>query len=151
MTGVRPSEEGDAESLAPRLRAADVAEIEAAGIESPIEALRHGFAHSMQPLTVVVDDEPAAMFGVVRECNHDIGRIWLLGTDGLFSVRVKFARQSRPWLAHVARPFRVVTNYVDMRNEVHVRWLRWCGARFTGIENRGPRGLPFLEFYWRQT
>ena len=149
---VRPSKTGDAESLAPRLREADLNEIEAAAGVEPVEALREGFLNSVQPLTVVgVKGEfeyPIAMFGVVKE-SSDIGRIWLLGSEDIFKIKTNFIRQSKAWFRHVSEPFKVVTNIVDMRNHVHIRWLRWCGVRFCGVDKRGTKNIPFLEFYWR--
>ena len=149
---VRPSRHGDAESLAPRLRDADIDEIAAAAGVQPVEALRQGFEKSLQPLTVVCTEGgveyPIAMFGAVRESN-EIGRIWLLGSDDIFKIKTDFIRQSRAWFRHVSLPFKVVTNIVDMRNHRHIRWLRWCGVRFCGVDKRGPKSIPFLEFYWR--
>lgn len=145
---VRPSIKGDADLLASRLRRADLDEIEASGPYLPVEALQLGMEASLQPLTAVGDGKPIAMFGAVRE-TPDIGRIWLLGSDDIFSVRFRFLRESKSWFKHVASPFKVVTNVVDMRNTKHISWLRWLGVKFCGIENRGPKGLPFLEFFWR--
>lgn len=147
-TYVRPSSKGDAEALAPRLRKADIDEIEASGPYLPVEALEIGMQASLQPLTAVGDGKPIAMFGAVKE-TQDIGRIWLLGSDDIFGVRYRFLRESRSWWRHVASPFKVVTNVVDMRNEKHIAWLRWLGVKFCNIETRGPKGLPFIEFYWR--
>lgn len=145
---VRPSIESDARLLASRLRKADLDEIEASGYCLPVEALELGVGSSLQPMTVVGDDRPIAMFGAVPE-GQDIGRIWLLGSDDIFNVRFRFLRESKAWFKHVSSPFKVVTNYVDMRNSRHISWLRWLGVKFCNIETRGPKGLPFLEFYWR--
>jgi hypothetical protein len=149
---VRPSRKGDAESLAPRLREADLDEIQAAAGVPPLDALRQGFDHSLQPMTVVgVRGEfeyPIAMFGAVRE-SQELGRIWLLGSDDIFTIKADFIRQSKAWFRHVSLPFKVVTNIVDMRNHKHIRWLRWCGVKFCGVDKRGPDKVPFLEFLWR--
>jgi hypothetical protein len=145
--GVRPSVEDDAALLAPSLRQADVEEIEAASGMSPLDALRKGYETSLQPLTAVWRGRPIAMFGCVRE-TPDIGRIWMLGSDGVVKAKSRFIRESRPWFRHISLPFKGVTNIVDMRNSVHIRWLRWCGVRFVGIV-KTEGGLPFLEFFWR--
>ena len=147
-TYVRPSIKGDADLLASRLRRADLDEIEASGHYLPVEALEIGRQASLQPLTAIGDGKPIAMFGAVRE-TPDIGRIWLLGSDDIFSVRFRFLRESKSWFKHVSSPFKVVTNVVDMRNTKHISWLRWLGVKFCNIETRGPKGLPFIEFYWR--
>ena len=149
---VRPSVPEDVEGLHRRLRQADVDEAEAVGL-TPLEALGKGLHGSLQPLTVVVEKNgrtiPIAMLGAVRE-TPNLGRIWMLGSDEVEEAWVPFARQSRAWFRHVAAPFSEVSNIVDLRNHVHVRWLRWCGCRFVGVHKIGRNELPFVEFYWRR-
>jgi hypothetical protein len=148
---VRPSQPGDPELLAPRLRQADRNEISAATGERPLEALERGVVRSLQPMTVVGlfggKERLMAMFGAVRE-THDVGAIWMLGSDDLFDRRVPFLRQSRDWFLHTARPFRLVYNLVDVRNTAHIRWLRWCGCVFGRERLAGVANLPFIDFYW---
>ena len=151
---VRPSIPDDSKYLADRLRKADMDEIAASlGTDaSALDALEQGRRFSLQPLTVVAlsedSQDPVAMLGAVP-LGEGVGRIWLLGTDTIFERGTAFARQSRDWWRHVASPFSEVTNCVDMRNEVHIRWLKWCGCRFVNIRSCGVNGEPFLEFIWR--
>jgi hypothetical protein len=145
---VRPSLEKDAYELAPRLRKADLEEVDAASGENPLEALIRGYEHSYQPFTILVNDRVAGMFGAVPlDQEFVVGAVWLLGSDDIFNVRMPFARQSRLWVDVVHKPFSVLTNWVDERNCVHVRWLKWVGFKFIAkCERFGYRNLPFYEF-----
>ena len=145
---VRPSLEKDAYELAPRLRKADLDEIDAASGDNPLQALIRGYQYSYQPFTILVNDKVAGMFGVVPlDQQFVVGAVWLLGSDDIFNVRMPFARQSRMWVDVVHKPFNVLTNWVDERNSVHIRWLKWIGFKFIAkCERFGYRNLPFYEF-----
>lgn len=145
---VRPSIERDAYALAPRLRQADLMEIDAASGENPLQALIRGFEQSWQPFTMLVDDQPIGMFGAVpMDKDFLTAAIWLLSTDDLFNVRYQFLRNSRLWLDVLHKPFSIVFNYVDARNTVHVKWLKWCDFKFIAKHDQfGYRKQPFYEF-----
>lgn len=145
---VRPAETIDADVLAPRLRPADRGEIEAAlGLVSPAAVLRGGVEASVPCFAVVTHGAVVALFGVVPIARlPETGSVWLLASED-FAARPRFiVRLSKIWLARLHEHYRVLTNYVDARNQVHIRWLRWCGFVFVRrIERFGAMGLPFYE------
>lgn len=143
---IRPSFIEDAGLMLPRIRKADLAEIDAAVGIHPLEALRHGFDNSLQPMTVEFRDRPVAMMGVVPGSSSS-GRIWMLGTDDISIFRYRFLRYSKPLVEHICRPFSFVHNHVDARNHVHIQWLRWLDFRLMPAKAFGVQGLPFHEFY----
>jgi len=130
---VRPSLKQDCKYIAEHIRDADRGECGLWEVH-PEDSLNIGFAYSVQPLTVVgPSGNPAAMFGVC-----DVERmeptIWLLGTDEIVRFPTTFLRQSRLWVDHVCQPirrYRAVGNWVDLRNEKHVGWLKWLGFERT--------------------
>ena len=128
MIQVRPARLDDAGALAPRLRAADMQEIQAVTRQTPLEVLLGGIAAS-NPCAAVVDgsDRPLAVFGVVPGEDPGIGVVWLLGSDELVEQPVAFLRRSRAVIDGLLGRYHTLWNVVDARNEVHVRWLRWCG------------------------
>jgi hypothetical protein len=144
---VRPAEPDDAAALAPRLRAADVREIQAVAGQDPAIVMAAGAARS-DPCHAVVDgDAVIALFGVVPSARvPGEGMVWLLGSNALTARSRSFLRGSRAWLARLHERYRVLWSVVDARNEVHVRWLRWCGFTFLRrIERYGVEGRPFYE------
>lgn len=49
----------------------------------------------------------------------------------------------------LAAPFALLTNYVDARNAVSIRWLRWLGFEIEPAAPFGIHGLPFHRFSMR--
>lgn len=149
MHSVRPSRESDAAFLAPRLRQADLMELEAAGHTDPLAVLKLSYTLSRPCYSVVNDqDEAVTMFGVAPDLfRPTLGYIWLLGSEDIGRNRVRFLRHTQEWVERMQSQFLVLTNRVDARNEVHIRWLRWCGFTFINkVPGAGPDHLPFYEF-----
>ena len=146
---VRPARPGDAATLAPRLRPADLREIEAAVGRDPLAVLRQGIARS-EPSLAIVDqaDRPVALFGVVPDpATEQVGQVWLLASDELARHSLSFLRQSGEWVDRLHRRYRTLWNHVDARNELHMRWLEWCGFSRVGlIQEFGVQKRPFYEF-----
>lgn len=80
--------------------------------------------------------------------NHiDIGSVWLLGAQELNNYSLYFLRHCRSWVNKLQEDYIVLWNYVDARNKVHIRWLKWCGFTFLRlINNHGVEQRPFYEF-----
>jgi len=146
---VRPSLPGDPEKVAPILREADKAEIEATvGLDHAV-ALAYAAQSCLLPLTMVDDQEqPFGMFGVaVNPSMAGYGNIWLLSSDYLFEARITFLRQSKMWQAAIEQPYHIVGNVVSENNLKHIRWLKWLGYRFIARHPEfGWNKQPFLEF-----
>lgn len=142
MIVIHPSCTADADLLSPFLRLADIAEVRASSGLSPKDALLHGMAYSDPCYTGFVDDAPIMIFGVCPEDNPMIGRVWLLGSDGIVAHKYDFLRKSKWWLEHFHKQFPVLYNYIDARNTYHIKWLQWLGFSFIreypdyGVEKR---------------
>ncbi|MEE4378437.1 MAG: hypothetical protein V2J55_13150 [Candidatus Competibacteraceae bacterium] len=146
---VRPAVRQDAAALASCLRQADLREIMAATTEQPLLILEHGVAWSAPCLAVTDEfDRPVALFGVVPDpVNSDIGRIWLLAAETLVAHPYAFLRHSREWINKLLDRYRVLWNTIDARNDVHIRWLEWCGFRIIAtLDKHGPEQRTFYEF-----
>jgi hypothetical protein len=76
---------------------------------------------------------------------EDAGLIWLLGSDELVRYSYVFLRQCRAWITKLHARYEILWNCVDARNEVHVRWLVWCG--FTILETIEEYGVERRPFY----
>ncbi|SCW77046.1 hypothetical protein SAMN02927900_04757 [Rhizobium mongolense subsp. loessense] len=148
MLETRRSLPEDVTYLAPRLREADLRELQAAGAAGAEQSLRDGITLSKECISIVNDDDKAvAMFGVCPSPDSDVGYIWLLGSDEIKSNKTRFLRRSKQWIETFHQEFPVLTNYVDQRNTVHLMWLRWLGFKFLRTVNApGPGNLPFYEF-----
>ena len=137
--------------MAPQVRKADADECWAAAHKTPIESLIGGLQASEKCFTVLHEDRPIAMFGVVARgpASPDfprIGIVWMLGTDEVIDLWRAFGRWSKVWLGEVAYGYDALMNYVDARNTRHLRWLHWLGFETVKVHNgHGPEKLPFHE------
>lgn len=139
----------DAGELAPRLRAADLQEIEAAIGEDPLIVLERSIAWSDPCYAVVCEgDKPIALFGTVPEADDkNVGIVWLLASPELTRHTFFFLRNSRRWVERLHERYKVLWNCVDARNETHIKWLRWCDFTFLRrVEEYGVERRPFYEF-----
>lgn len=148
MGFVRCYRPGDEYDLAPRLRKADLQEIEAASAQDPIDALREGAEKSVPSCTIIGNiGFVAGMFGVVPE-DH-FGRVWLLGSDELVTKPLsrQFLSECKSFLNGIERMYPAIGNIIDARNTLHIKWLRWLGFTFIRrIPDYGVERREFLEF-----
>lgn len=143
---IRPAVESDIEWLAPRLRQADQDEIKALAGVTPEEALAVSFQSSTHRYTADWEGEPIIMFGAGPVIDG-AGAVWLLGTDMVKTVRVPFLRESKRCLAGLHKDYPLLFNYVDARNTLHIRWLKWLGFKFINLHPKfGVARIPFYEF-----
>lgn len=148
---VRESTLQDATDMAPHLRDADYAELRASigDLMDPEEVLRIGIEHSDDPRTVEFNGKPIAIFGVVdaKETTPKVGWIWMLGTNQIKDIKGQFLRSCKEQLTQQEKPYEVLTNFVDTRNVVHIKWLRWMGFTIIReVENYGAEERTFYEF-----
>ncbi|MAK29815.1 phage protein Gp13 family protein [Acinetobacter sp.] len=148
---VRDSNLKDAIDMAHNVRSADCNEIKAlrGSNYDMVEVLKDGIEMSDCPKTVEFNKEPIAIFGIVQSQDIDIklGWVWLLGTNKIKDIKIQFLRESKKHLQEQEQDYDVIANYVDVRNEVHIKWLRWLGFNFIRkIESHGAEQRPFYEF-----
>ncbi len=149
MAYTRTSTLEDAIELAPRLRVEDVAEIAAFSGNSPLAALTGGVGGT-ECLTIVGDEgQVIGMFGInhLPEFGEGQAAIWLLASPELFSIKSQFLRETGTYLSRFHSQYPLLWNYVDCRNESHVKWLHRCGFVFINKHERfGHEQRPFYEF-----
>ena len=149
MAYVRLASREDAEYLAPRLRKEDVEEIRAGSGEDPLPALLHSLEVSTPGYAIINNsEEVVGMFGAGPLPVPRLGFVWMLASPGLVDIQVPFLRQSRRWVEQMHKDVApVLTNVVDARNEVHIKWLKWLGFTFLKRhEEFGVEKCPFIEF-----
>lgn len=148
MGYVRAYKPGDEIYIAHCLRQADRQELQALSDRPAVDTLLDGGVNSQPSCTVVGNSGlGAGMFGAINE-GAGSGRIWLLGTDELITPPLcrQFLRESKAYVRGMERRYKVLHNHVMEANELHVRWLKWCGFTFIRRVNRGRSGEPFLDF-----
>lgn len=146
----RPPIEEDAALLAPRLRAADKAELSAISNRSYGVTLRLSIVTSDEPMAVVQDNQLIAVFGVGRaSVMSTTGVPWLLGSDPLDRLPRTLLPLSRAVITHWRQKYPVMINHVSADHHKSIRWLKWLGFTVHPAEPFGQFGNPFHKFEMR--
>ena len=103
-------------------------------IAIPLNSLRGFCVHFTVP-----DGRIAGLAGI-----EDDGRVWMLTTPAILDFPVTFAREAKRFID--SRTERVLWNYVDKRNTVHIKLLKFLGFTFLEEVPFGPNELPFIKF-----
>jgi len=136
----------DIKYLAPRLRQSDKEEILASVGLTPYEALMIGYLENVIVFTIVnFENKPVAIFGI-KDVGNNIGAIWLLATDKLKDIQYSFLRENKKVIDFLNTKYKILWNFVDCRNSLHIKWLKWCGFKFINKQNYGVLNKPFYEF-----
>ena len=146
---IRPATLEDIQWLVPRLRDADIREVEDSLGVNPGEILPAQLVLS-HPCNVMVAEtgEIVGIYGVLPdEHNPDLGYVWMHCTDNLANFPFQFLRRCRANVLELQKKYKILCNVVDARNEVHIKWLKWCGFKFIAEHPQyGLKQLPFYEF-----
>lgn len=126
---IRPTIASDLVDLAPRLRDADLLEIEALAGLGPLEALSVGLFHSTSCMTGVGEGGSiVAIFGVAP-LKHGVGSVWLLTAPEVVEYRREILTTGRKWLDEQNALYPVLTNWVTESNDVHLRLIKHLGFK----------------------
>ena len=91
--------------------------------------------------------ELMGMAGVVPSADAEVGQAWMLGAPVLRKYSIQFLRGCAPLVSGWHEKYPVLFNFVDERNTLHIKWLRWLGFVFVQrYEVFGVERIPFLEF-----
>ena len=72
------------------------------------------------------------------------GKIWMLTTPAIHDYPVHFAREAKRFID--GRPEPYLWNYVDKRNTVHIKLLKFLGFKLHEEVKLGPNNLSFIRF-----
>lgn len=136
----------DCAPIGAALREADTRELEASLGFAGEEAVLFSLAHSDCSYTVADQDGPFMIFGLVDSDQEGVGIVWLLSTDKINDYPRTFLKFSLKWVDWCNERYPVLTNIVDLRNTLHIRWLRWLGCEFPAQHKVGPDETLFVQF-----
>ncbi len=145
---ILPATEAHARDLAPRLRAADRAEIEAATGHAPEAALLESLDRSLEARVALLDGRPIAIWGMgTHSMMFGPGVPWMVGSDELAGAGTRFLRESRAAIGWMLARYGRLVNWVDARNAPAIRYLGWLGFTFDEPAPWGVRGMAFHRFH----
>lgn len=128
-------------------RPAGLAEVQAWSSDPPEVALEHSIAHSSEAWAGLADGELVCLFGVAPLTLVGVtGVPWLAASAAIARHRTAFLRRNRAMIDRWQEQYPVLRNFVDARNAVSIRWLRWLGFTLGPAVPLGIAGLPFHIF-----
>lgn len=135
------------EHIAANMREADRVEIWSSSGVKPLEALKDSLEVSSHAWCGTADGVPVCIFGVgVVSILEGRGSPWLLGTDDIERHGFAFARRNRKYIADMLKTYERLENWVDDRNTLSKRWLRWMGFTLHAPVPYGMMGELFCRF-----
>lgn len=136
-----------------RIRQADIDEFAAGHSLTPERAMDIGLKISSHCWAGIWHGRAIAIAGLYpTSFVGDHAHPWMVGTRDLErpEVRRDFLELSRSMVRYMVSIYPNLDNWVDARNRLAVRWLKWLGFTMHAPEPYGPQGLPFLYFEMRR-
>lgn len=129
---IRDTEAEDLIAIKDRLLDCDMAEMQEEMHMNPYEALLHAYAKSATCSTVLLDDLPVLIFGLIPDPQlRDTANGWMLVTKQMATMKLTFLRHSRVVIRNMLKEYPIIWNHVNVVHEDVLRWLGWCGAKIS--------------------
>ncbi len=142
---IRPSERKDCVHIGFNMREQDAMEMWSYDRSTPIEAAFNSFDKSIISTTILHNEKPVAMFGVMPR-DFSSGFLWMLTTDGIKDIGRPFVRNCKKWIDDLLEVYPTLYGYVDLRNSESFRWLTFLGATWGPVETMGIDNMSFRHF-----
>ena len=136
---IHPATTEAALRVASNLLPDDYREVKEGHGHDPLNALVVGVHNSESVYFTNPDNEICGIAGV-----YEGGQIWMLCTPAILSFPHTFAREAKRYVN--SRQDKLLWNFVDERNKVHIKLLRFLGFKFLRRFPYGPNNLSFIEF-----
>ena len=138
---VREAVLSDALELAPKMRKLDRQEIQASHGVTPLKALVLPFTYEKHKTFTILGTEQEGVIGMFgstpSEQDPQYGVAWLLSSEQLFNHTRQFLRECPKWIKEMGQDYKYLYNYVDVRNEVGNKWLKFLGFNLIDTVNYG--------------
>jgi hypothetical protein len=142
----------DLNFLIKNMREEDIDELNASGTISIKETLTLGIKRSREIVTAINSEErPVAIIGVKPYALiSNKGIIWMLGTTENFKYRRNLIRDARRLIKIFLRNYQEIFNYVHVKNEISIRWLKALGFIIEDPKKYYRTGEYFMKFYMKR-
>jgi hypothetical protein len=149
MIHIERANASDAEYIGHHLRPEDADEIRVV-VAQPWKAVVAGAKESRRCFTVRHTAHalhPCIIYGVATDpSDSKAGIVWLVATPRVKQVSLSFLKAAPEILLELVRGYTHLHNYVDNRNELHLKWLQHLG--FTFDSQKIVSGYPFTHAMW---
>lgn len=146
---IRPAMNMHAILLAPKLRKADLKELELSCGLDPLEALTRSIQMSTPNCwTALLDGQPEIMWGAAPSAySTTAGVAWLLSSDEMYKIPGRFLKESVTYMTKLFEIYDTLFNYVHADNMKSRQWLENMGFNVLARnEEYGVGKVPFLLY-----
>jgi len=95
--------------------------------------------------TVLVDNKVAFVYGIVESDHKDIGSPFMLATPLISKIKIPLIKNCRQRVYEMEQKYKMLFNYIDSRNDLHLRFIKWCG--FEIINEKIFNNVKFYGFF----
>ncbi len=106
----------------------------------PMEGLLKAYGASTLCWSAFLDGRIVAMFGCAHGFMPGVGAPWLVTAPEIERVKLRFIRQSRPYVREMLGRYPILSAYVYRGNKPLIGWMRWMGFEFMDISEMFTRG-----------
>lgn len=146
---IRSSIKEDCFEIARNMRAIDIQEAWSAMRLSPIEVAEYSFDRSIISMTILHNEMPIVMFGIIPD-NMSSGVLWMLTTNELNNIGRPFVRNCKAWFRDMLEIYPELWGTVDLRNKASIRWLDYLGCEWGKTMPFGIDKMPFIKFSFKK-
>ena len=120
--------------------------------QHPLQAILSTVDLSLASWAGYIDGELFVIAGVIPgDLETDTGIPWLIASPRMDECRVAIGRHTRYAIKRMQATFSRLENYVHIRNENAIKWLKWSGFTVEDEVTLLPAtGAPFHRFYWER-
>lgn len=140
----------DVEEVIRNIRDADRLEIESA-TGKPYDEVLRGLPKLCDEMWAgFADGKCGVLFGFQKPTfvsEHTVA--WLISTKMVDAEAITFIRNSKKVFGLMCKGHEYLFNFVDSRNKLAIRWLKWLGFTIYDPEPYGARGELFHKFDMR--
>ena len=117
------------------LREADINELRAVTGKETWAALKFAVLNSNEFTDISYEEETGEIVNVFGLASaQGIGIPWMLASPDLIKYQKLLMQYSKRIIEEMLFLFPMLLNHVDSRNEVHIRWLKHMGFKFSGVQ-----------------
>lgn len=106
----------------------------------PMDGLLKAYWASTLCWSVFLNGRIAAMFGCAPGAMPGVGSPWLVTAPEIARVKLRFIRQSRPYVREMLEQYPILSAYVYRGNKPLIGWMRWMGFEFMDVSEMFARG-----------
>ena len=145
---IRPSTHEDCLIVGSNLREREAQEIWGYDNSLPVEGVTKSFNKSVIKMTILHNDKPVAMFGIM--ILNDVPTLWLMPTDDLSNIGRNFVRNTSEWIQKMLVEYPTLVAYVHWANDESLKWMRFIDGKEVGRVFMGITNSPFIKFEFRK-